>query len=330
MLESSGSPRAAPRSGSTLLDRGRRAVRADQHDRRRLRDGRAVRARPRRRGRRGRPRACRRPGTRSGSPRTPAAYRAAPAGARRARRRAAGVAGRGDAMPEHLRRPRWAPRRRDTITLLGHDLAERRDGRGRLRRAGVLAGHPAPAEPGRDPGLRGGAGRAGRPRLHPDRDRHPADLPVARPTRSRARSPPACSAAARGSSASPRTAAGSCTTCSTGSTTLPDRRRRLGRGRAATSYAGSARRAVRARPRPPRAQGRRPAHPAAVRRSPREEGLFGPHLALFDAIGRVHPRGARQDAAAQRRRRLRRRAGRPRPAAGAAARLRAAGPHRRA
>ena len=40
------------------------------------------------------------------------------------------------------------------------------------------------------------------------------------------------------------------------------------------------------------------------------------------------PRGARQDAAAQRRRRLRRRAGRPRPAAGAAARLRPAGPHR--
>ena len=30
----------------------------------------------------------------------------------------------------------------------------------------------------RDPGVRGGAGRAGRPRLHPDRDRHPADLPV--------------------------------------------------------------------------------------------------------------------------------------------------------
>ena len=65
-----------------------------------------------------------------------------------------------------------------TITLLGHDLAARRDGHGRVRRAGVLAGHPAPPGARRGAGVRGGAGRAGRPRLHPDRDRHPADLPV--------------------------------------------------------------------------------------------------------------------------------------------------------
>ena len=55
-----------------------------------------------------------------------------------------------------------------------------------------------------------------------------------------------------------------------------------------TSYAAGARPALRARPRPPRAQGRRPAHAAAVR-DRREEGRFGPHLALFEAIGRVHP-----------------------------------------
>ena len=59
----------------------------------------------------------------------------------------------------------------------------------------------------------------------------------------------------------------------------------------------------------------------------------GPVRAAPAAVRRDRPgapAGARPDAAAQRRRRLRRRAGRPRAAAGAAARVRAAGPHRRA
>ena len=73
-----------------------------------------------------------------------------------------------------------------------------------------------------------------------------------------------------------------------------------------------------------------PRTPAADRRSPREEGLFGPHLSLFAAIGRVHPQvlgrtlplnGAGVCGAAL---------ADLGPAAGAAARLRPAGPHRRA
>ena len=68
--------------------------------------------------------------------------------------------------------------RRRSHPAAGPGSGRRPDGTGRLRRAGLLAGHPAPADPGGGPGLRGGAGRAGRPRLHPDRDRGPADLPV--------------------------------------------------------------------------------------------------------------------------------------------------------
>ena len=52
---------------------------------------------------------------------------------------------------------------------------------------------------------------------------------------------------------------------------------------------GARRAEVRPRPRPPGAQGQRPAHPARSSRSPTEEGLRGPHLRLFEAIGRVHP-----------------------------------------
>ena len=60
-----------------------------------------------------------------------------------------------------------------------------------------------------------------------------------------------------------------------------------------------------------------------------EEGLHGPHLRLFEAIGRTHEQVLGRTAPAQRRRGLRRRARRPRPARRAAARLRAAGPGRR-
>ena len=52
--------------------------------------------------------------------------------------------------------------------------------------------------------------------------------------------------------------------------------------------AGAGGEEVRPRPRPPGAQGPRPAHPAADPDRD-EEGLRGPHLRLFEAIGRVHP-----------------------------------------
>ena len=61
-----------------------------------------------------------------------------------------------------------------------------------------------------------------------------------------------------------------------------------------------------------------------------EEGLRGPHLRLYEAIGRVHPQVLGRTPAAQRRRRVRCGAGRPRAAGRDAARVRAAGPCRRA
>ena len=60
------------------------------------------------------------------------------------------------------------------------------------------------------------------------------------------------------------------------------------------------------------------------------EGLRGPHLRLFEAIGRVHEQVLGRTAPAERRRRVRCRPGRPGPAGGAAARLRPAGPRGRA
>ena len=66
-----------------------------------------------------------------------------------------------------------------------------------------------------------------------------------------------------------------------------DRRRRLGRARAG-HRAGSPRgRRARARPGPPRAQGRRPPHPAADGDRPRGGPVRAPP-GLFAAIGRVH------------------------------------------
>ena len=53
-----------------------------------------------------------------------------------------------------------------------------------------------------------------------------------------------------------------------------------------------------------------------------EEGVRGPHLRLFEAIGRVHPRGARTSTAPQWRRRRRSRPRRPRAAGHDAARSR--------
>ena len=115
---------------------------------------------------------------------------------------------------------RHVERRRDPPARPGPH--RRPDGRGRLRRAGLLARRDAPPDALRDPGLRGGARGAGRPRLHPHRDRGPAHLPLALPTRSREPWPPGCSVEARASSASPRTAAPSSTPSSpTSATTCP-------------------------------------------------------------------------------------------------------------
>ena len=130
--------------------RRRGAVRADQHDRRRVRDGRAVRAGARwsRWGRAsGR---CRWRGTRSRSPRRPPGYPLPPPeldehGAE-LRKWLSTVRHDGDCGRPTTTTALGASSR-DAITLLGHDLAARRHGRGRVRRAGLLAGHPAP--PGR-------------------------------------------------------------------------------------------------------------------------------------------------------------------------------------
>ena len=78
-----------------------------------------------------------------------------------------------------------------------------------------------------------------------------------------------------------------------------------------------------------------PVHKVQDPRTPRlieiaeEEGLRGPHLRLFEAIGRTHEQVLGRQASAQRRRCLRRRARRPRPAGRPAARVRAARPRRR-
>ena len=66
----------------------------------------------------------------------------------------------------------------DEIRLLGQDLTADLMGKvGFGELAFWLVTH-APAHPVGDAGLRGGAGRPGRPRLHPHGDRRPADLPV--------------------------------------------------------------------------------------------------------------------------------------------------------
>ena len=217
-----------------------RAVRADQHHRRGRRVRRGGRARP---GRRSSARATPRcPSVRNPITllRDPGRLPAAAAGARRARRRdpRAGWPSRqphderrvtaGRAFPTSL-----GTSDADQIRLLGQDLAADLMGKvGFGELAFWLVAH-APADARGDPGVRGGAGRAGRPRVHPDRDRRPADLPVrARLAAGRAGRRPARRRLAlprrhRGLRRVPRT------TCSPASTaTLPDRRRRLGRARA--------------------------------------------------------------------------------------------------
>ena len=81
---------------------------------------------------------------------------------------------------------------------------------------------------------------------------------------------------------------------------LPDRRRRLGRARPGDRARAAGGRAVRPRPRPPRPQGRRPAHPAADA-DRRGGGLPRPAPAALRRDRPGAPAGARAHAAAQRR-----------------------------
>ena len=179
---------------------------------------------------------------------TPADYRLPPPELDEHGRRDPGLAGGATREREagSMSRARVPDRARRLVRRHDHPARPRpgrgRDGQGRVRRARVLAGHPAAADARRDPGVRGGARRAGRPRLHPDRHRHPADLPV----RPGLRAGRAGRRAARRRVPLPGRHRGlrpaSCTTCSPRSTTAARRRRRLGRPRPADRTSAAARR----------------------------------------------------------------------------------------
>ena len=217
----------------------------------------------------------------------------------------------------------------DTITLLGQDLAADLMGKvsfGELAYWLVTLRRPTPGRPGcsRPCWWRWPTTASPRPRSPPGSPTCP------RRTRSRVRWPPGCSAAG------PRFL-GVTEDCGRflhevlaeldGDLPTDDAGWDALALAAVTERAGAGR--VRARPGAPRAQGRRPADPGADPRSP-------PRRAWSARTWRCSRRSAgctrrcSADVAAQRRRRLRRRAGRPRAAAGAAARLRPAGPGRRA
>ena len=199
--------------------------------------------------------------------------------------------------------------RRDPAARPGPD--RRPHGEGGLRRAGLLARGDAPAHPVGDPRLRGRPRRAGRPRLHADRDRGPADLPLRprlaagragrRPARRRLPVPRGDRGlrhlSARGARAARRRAA--------------HRRRGLGRARAGGGDRDPGRGAVRARPRAPGAQDRRPPHAGADRHR-RGGGAARPAPAAVRGDRPGARAGPRPAAAAQRRRGLRRGPGRPR------------------
>ncbi len=216
--------RLAQRGAVEWFDAARRrrgAVRADQHDRRRVRDGGAVRARPGRRGRRGGAGHADHPAP---DPvlRDPGRLPAAAARAGRARRGAAQVARRRrrrTGMPEY-------PTALGRLQPRDDHAARPRPRRGRHgRRSGSASwrsGSPPSAARRR---ARPGCSRPCSPRSPTTASPRPRSSPGSptcrRRTRCRARSRPGCSAAGRGSSASPRTAAGSCTTCSPASTSCP-------------------------------------------------------------------------------------------------------------
>jgi crotonobetainyl-CoA:carnitine CoA-transferase CaiB-like acyl-CoA transferase len=224
-------------------------------------------------------RQSRRCATRSGSPRPRPAT-----GCRRrpwtstARRSAAGWPNRrrrherfGGTVLPHL--ARHLDRRPDQAARPGPD--RRPDGQGQLRRARLLAGHAAAADPVRDPGVRGGAGGAGRPRVHPDRDRRAGHLPVR----------PGLAAGGAGRRAARRRVP--VPRRDRGLRALPARRalgagrhvavhrRGLGRGRAFGCRADQGGRALRPWARAPGAQGDRPAHAGADPGSPRKRTCAG-------------------------------------------------------
>jgi citrate synthase len=142
-----------------------------------------------------------------------------------------------------------------TITLLGEDLAGDVMGTVGFGELAFWLAHPAQAHTGRDSGVRGGVGRPCRPRLHPQQPGRECALDRVR-----------CREVGQAG-----------------------RDRRGGRPRAGhrARAAGGA---------PVRARARHHVHKQGDPRTPRlfqiaaEEDLFGPHLSLFAAIGRVHPR----------------------------------------
>ena len=121
---------------------------------------------------------------------TPGHLPAAAARAGRARRRAAEVAGRGISVSGMEFETALGASTPDKITLLGMDLAQDVMGEvGFGELAFWLATQQRPTR-GADQGVRGGVGRARRPRVHPHRDRRPHHLVVRarlRPRRARRR-----------------------------------------------------------------------------------------------------------------------------------------------
>ena len=179
----------------------------------------------------------------------------------------------------------------DSIRLLGQDLAARSDGQGGVRRARLLAASPA------------GGPRSGEVRVFEavlvalaDHGFTPTAIAArltylsAPPTRCRARWPPVCSAVARASSGSPRTPGGSSPRRwprTTGPLPTDDD----GWDALALDVVRRARAAGRYVPGlgHPGPQGQRPAHARSCWRSRRRRACAGPHLRLYEAIGRVHP-----------------------------------------
>ena len=188
-------------------------------------------------------------------------------------------------------------------------------GQGQLRRAGLPADHAGATDAAAGPGLRGGAGRARRPRLHPDRDRGPAHLPQRpgrdpgrarrRPARRRLPLPRRQRGHRRVPGRRPGRPATRCRSTTPAGTTSPRQAvtaRRDGRAASCPGWATPAqeRRSAHAGAHRDRARGgrlRRRTSRCSRRSAGCTRTILGPHPA------------------AQRRRRLRRRPRRPRPAA---------------
>ncbi|MGH1551334.1 hypothetical protein ACRAWF_01395 [Streptomyces sp. L7] len=172
---------------------------------------------------------------------------------------------------------------------------------GRLRRTRVLARHPAAARTRRDPCLRGRARGPGRPRLHPHGHRHPPDLPS--PPRTRSRAHFAAGLLGGGSrflGVTEDTGRFLHDVLESLDGDLPTDEAGWDASRCARSNGGA--RPGSSSPASVTTCTRRatPVRPGWIHIA-QEEGVFGPHLSLFAAIGRVHPEGAAPDAPPQRR-----------------------------